>query len=62
MATQAPTIVVVGGGMGGVETTAGLVNRLDDEAKIVLVSETDELALRPFFIYPPSHTFSSGGA
>ena len=58
MATQAPTIVVVGGGMGGVETTAGLVNRLGDKAKIVLVSETDELALRPFFIYPPfSHIF-----
>ena len=58
MATQVPTIVVVGGGMGGVETTASLVNRLDDEAKIVLVSETDELALRPFFIYPPfSHIF-----
>lgn len=58
MASQAPVIVVVGGGMGGVETTAGLVNKLGDKAKIVLVSETDELALRPFFIYPPfSHIF-----
>jgi sulfide:quinone oxidoreductase len=58
MASQAPVIVVVGGGMGGVETTAGLVNRLGDRAKVVLVSETDELALRPFFIYPPfSHIF-----
>jgi sulfide:quinone oxidoreductase len=58
MASQGPVIVVVGGGMGGVETTAGLVNRLGDTAKVILVSETPELALRPFFIYPPfSHIF-----
>ncbi len=35
MASQAPVIVVVGGGMGGVETTASLVNRLGDKAKVV---------------------------
>jgi NADH dehydrogenase FAD-containing subunit len=44
--------------MGGVETTASLVNQLGDKAKIILISETDKLALRPFFIYPPfSHIF-----
>jgi NADH dehydrogenase FAD-containing subunit len=53
MASHVPTIAVVGGGMGGVETTASLVNQLSDRAKIILISETDELALRPFFIYPP---------
>ena len=58
MASQVPTIVVVGGGMGGVEATASLVNHLGDKAKLILVSETDELQLRPFFIYPPfSHIF-----
>lgn len=39
--------------MGGVETTASLVNKLGKKAKVVLVSDTDVLALRPFFIYPP---------
>lgn len=53
MASGVPTIAVVGGGMGGVETTASLVNQLGEKANIILISETDELALRPFFIYPP---------
>ena len=54
MATHKPSIVVVGGGMGGVETAASLANQIDDEARIILVSESPELALRPFFIYPRS--------
>jgi len=45
--------VVVGGGMGGVETTASLVNQIGDHARVILVSENEELQLRPFFIYPP---------
>jgi sulfide:quinone oxidoreductase len=58
MTTHTPTIVVVGGGMGGVETTSSLANQLGGKANLILISETDELALRPFFIYPPfSHIF-----
>ncbi|CAN0414587.1 unnamed protein product, partial [Phaeothamnion confervicola] len=53
MSASKQTIVVVGAGMGGVETAASLVNHLGEDAKIVLVSEHSELALRPFFIYPP---------
>jgi sulfide:quinone oxidoreductase len=52
MALNKPSIVVVGSGMGGVETAATLANHLDDEANIIMVSETPELALRPFNIYP----------
>ena len=51
--TQKPSIVVVGAGMGGVETAASLANHIEGEARVILVSETPELALRPFFIYPP---------
>lgn len=52
MAVHKPSIVVVGSGMGGVETAASLANKLDGEAKIIMVSETSNLELRPFNIYP----------
>jgi sulfide:quinone oxidoreductase len=53
VALHNPSIVILGGGMGGVETAASLANKLEDEANIIMVSESPELALRPFNIYPP---------
>jgi NADH dehydrogenase FAD-containing subunit len=56
MAVHKPSVVVVGSGLGGVETAANLANHMDGEANIILVSESDELQLRPFFIYPAFST------
>ena len=53
MIASKPTIVVVGGGMGGVETVASLANQVGDHARLIMVSESPDLQLRPFFIYPP---------